>query len=64
MSSSRLSGERPVYKRSSVYTLAINNLKMKLRKEVYDRIKKNEKLRVYFTKKHKNTKNTSKRNYR
>lgn len=31
---------------------------MKLRKDVYDRIKKNEKLRVYFTKKHKNTKKT------
>ena len=31
---------------------------MKLRKEVYDRIKKNEKLTVYFTKKCKTTKKT------
>ena len=31
---------------------------MKLRKDFYDRIKKNEKLRVYFTKKHRNTEKT------
>jgi len=31
---------------------------MKLREEVYDRIKKNEKLTVYFTEKRKTTKKT------
>ena len=31
---------------------------MKLRKDFYDRIKKNEKLRVYFTKKHRITEKT------